>query len=66
MTRLNENPAQLNITIPVQPISYDEAYTLMLHMKGTVKNRFQGSLSKNITYNIGPGYDKPRENWWVI
>ena len=63
MTRLDENAVLLNVTIPVQPISYDEAHELMLHMKGTLNNNFLGGFGKNITYKIGPGYEKPRENW---
>ena len=50
MTRLDENAVLLNVTIPVQPISYDEAHELMLHMKGTLNNNFLGGFGKNITY----------------
>ena len=46
MTRLDENAVLLNVTIPVQPISYDEAHELMLHMKGTLNNNFLQVLER--------------------
>ena len=62
MARLSESANLLNITIPVQPISYDDAHELMQYMKGAQNNRFMGSLGSDM-YRIGPGYGKPRENW---
>ncbi len=65
MFRLDNNSDLTKITIPVQPISYDDAYQLLLHMKGASNNSFMGSLGINVSYKTGPGYAPPRENWYI-
>ncbi len=64
MFRVPEDSASLlAVGIPVQPISYDDAATLLLHMRGRTRNEFVGSLHRNVTYKAGPGWDAPRQNW---
>ncbi|CAH1773061.1 unnamed protein product, partial [Owenia fusiformis] len=51
-------------TIPVQPISYKDAYALLSKMSGPAgREDFQGGF--NFSYNIGPGYTQQYTNWTV-
>ncbi|XP_041378101.1 putative N-acetylated-alpha-linked acidic dipeptidase isoform X2 [Gigantopelta aegis] len=51
-------------TIPVLPVSYSDAETLMAHMDGvTTPSNWVGGM--NITYNTGPGYLEPRTSYKV-